>query len=433
MTADATVGASFAPAPAAKYSLNVAVQGSGRVTSSPAGIDCGSACSASYVAGTAVTLAPSAAAGWAFTGWSGACLGTNGCSIVLNSDASVGASFQQPPPPPEDECSGLLPAALGTPVVATLPRNGCLYGTSDDGTGNYLLGYNIDGQFETDQAWKFYAIQNGSPVNVGDAGIRGGSQTGTAVLSQPSGFSVVQTQPAPGNSVVSWYSHEGVLTSSSMLALELGGDSSLGVGVDPSGGLAVARSYKSGSGWVSEYQRFSKSGEVEAPWVKIDAGLRHAAVAVGVVLSGHALVVEMSDQPGILQARWVERNGAALTGWFSLPQATFSLQFLMDGSLFLGSYRLEDAAIAISNVPAWLSLRSQNRLEVVRNGKGYASWGTQGPCPGELEVIAASGKTCGCLAVPRLSNESSIGRDGSLIVPHADPICRYDLYPQVLR
>ena len=51
--------------------------GSGTVTSSPRGIDCHSACSASFGEGTVVTLTATPAAGSTFTGWSGAgCSGT---------------------------------------------------------------------------------------------------------------------------------------------------------------------------------------------------------------------------------------------------------------------------------------------------------------------------------------------------------------------
>src|SRR5439155_65795 len=45
--------------------------GSGTVTSSPAGISCGTTCSASFTSGTMVTLTAAPAAGSTFTGWSG--------------------------------------------------------------------------------------------------------------------------------------------------------------------------------------------------------------------------------------------------------------------------------------------------------------------------------------------------------------------------
>lgn len=67
--------------------------GSGSVTSSPSGINCGSSCTAGYADGTSVTLTATAAAGSAFTGWSGACSGTSSCVVTMSADKSVTATF----------------------------------------------------------------------------------------------------------------------------------------------------------------------------------------------------------------------------------------------------------------------------------------------------------------------------------------------------
>src|SRR5262249_62233365 len=68
--------------------------GPGTVTSSPAGINCGSDCSEAYALGTAVTLTAFPAAGGVFTGWSGACAGQgNPCQVTMTADQSVTASF----------------------------------------------------------------------------------------------------------------------------------------------------------------------------------------------------------------------------------------------------------------------------------------------------------------------------------------------------
>ena len=77
------------------YTLSVSRQGtgSGTVTSNPAGINCGSTCSTSYVAGTSVTLVAYPASGSSFTGWGGACSGTSSCTVSMDSARSVTASF----------------------------------------------------------------------------------------------------------------------------------------------------------------------------------------------------------------------------------------------------------------------------------------------------------------------------------------------------
>ena len=68
--------------------------GSGTVTSSPAGINCGSTCSAAFVSGTPVTLSATPAAGSTFTGWSGGgCSGTGTCVVAMNADTTVTAGF----------------------------------------------------------------------------------------------------------------------------------------------------------------------------------------------------------------------------------------------------------------------------------------------------------------------------------------------------
>ena len=80
--------------------LSVALSGQGRVSSTPAGIDCAPTCFASFASGTSVGLSAIPASGWRFTGWSGACGGSAGCALTLSSTASVTATFERLPPPP---------------------------------------------------------------------------------------------------------------------------------------------------------------------------------------------------------------------------------------------------------------------------------------------------------------------------------------------
>jgi len=78
------------------YSLSVATAGAGTVTSSPSGIICGTNCSASYTSGTNVTLTASAASGYSFSGWSGACSGLGAsCTVSMTGARSVTATFSQ--------------------------------------------------------------------------------------------------------------------------------------------------------------------------------------------------------------------------------------------------------------------------------------------------------------------------------------------------
>jgi DNA-binding beta-propeller fold protein YncE len=75
--------------------------GTGGVTSNPAGINCGSTCSASFPPGTSITLTAAADVGSTFTGWSGGgCSGTGTCTLTLNSNTTVTAGFSVPVPNP---------------------------------------------------------------------------------------------------------------------------------------------------------------------------------------------------------------------------------------------------------------------------------------------------------------------------------------------
>ncbi|MBW1645963.1 MAG: hypothetical protein JRJ56_06505, partial [Deltaproteobacteria bacterium] len=96
------------------HKLTVTVHGSGKVVSSPAGIDCRTdaltgdqTCTYDFLVGTAVALTATPINGdgytASFTGWSGGgCSGDGACAVTMNSDISVEANF----------------AALGTPVFA---------------------------------------------------------------------------------------------------------------------------------------------------------------------------------------------------------------------------------------------------------------------------------------------------------------------------
>jgi hypothetical protein len=74
-------------------SVTKAGAGGGTVTSSPAGINCGSTCTVHYSSGTSVTLTAAAASGSTFTGWSGACTGTGICTVSMTAARSVTAAF----------------------------------------------------------------------------------------------------------------------------------------------------------------------------------------------------------------------------------------------------------------------------------------------------------------------------------------------------
>jgi hypothetical protein len=68
--------------------------GTGTVSSVPAGIDCGETCSSSFASGTVVTLTATPADGSTFVGWgAGPCEGTGTCTFTITSATTVVANF----------------------------------------------------------------------------------------------------------------------------------------------------------------------------------------------------------------------------------------------------------------------------------------------------------------------------------------------------
>jgi hypothetical protein len=117
------------PAPV-KLEIAKSGSGSGSVTSVPAGIDCGSTCSASFDAGTLLTLSATASPGSLFTGWSGGgpgCIQLAPCQPNTGiSDQTVTANFELLPPP-----SCIVPGVKGK----TLARAKALISKAHCGVG----------------------------------------------------------------------------------------------------------------------------------------------------------------------------------------------------------------------------------------------------------------------------------------------------------
>lgn len=95
MTAARSITATFtAPITSATLTVRKAGNGDGRVTSTPAGINCGTTCSHSFATGTLVTLRATPRRNSTFTGWAGACTGTAAtCRVRMTVARTVTATF----------------------------------------------------------------------------------------------------------------------------------------------------------------------------------------------------------------------------------------------------------------------------------------------------------------------------------------------------
>ncbi len=122
------------------YNLTTAVAGIGRVTSSPAGIDCGATCTAPFVLPWPVTLTAVPGSGQVFSSWSGACSGTSPTTTVaMDAARSCTATFAAPPAPapPAPPPSFVSPTNPPPPVVTVE--------TSGMGQGRFSLAGSFTG------------------------------------------------------------------------------------------------------------------------------------------------------------------------------------------------------------------------------------------------------------------------------------------------
>jgi len=227
MDAPKTVGAVFNLI-GFPVSVAFAGTGAGRVTSSPAGIDCDADCAATFVTGHTVTLTAAAAAGSTFVGWSGACSGTGTCSIAsLSAAATVTATFTKgvqvsvaragngggrvTSSPAGIDCGALCAALLSGPVTLTVTPDATSsfagWTGACVGTGDCVLDVNATPLAATATFTRnsYVLTVNRTPggnVVSGDGGINCG-----AICSAPYlGLTVVSlnAKPDPGFAFIAW-------------------------------------------------------------------------------------------------------------------------------------------------------------------------------------------------------------------------------------
>ena len=102
--------------------LTVNVSGPGTVTGE--GINCGatgSDCAEAYPDGTEVVLSQTPSAGASFTGWSGGCSGSGDCTVTLNVDTAVTATFSAQPSGGGSSSAPTAPTASSTSTTPTPP------------------------------------------------------------------------------------------------------------------------------------------------------------------------------------------------------------------------------------------------------------------------------------------------------------------------
>ena len=138
------------PPATADLDVTNAGTGTGTVTSSPGGINCGVDCSHTYLEGTPVVLTADPEPGSTFAGWSGDCTGTSTCNVTMSTNRSVTATFDDIPDPVTHSLT-IAEAGTGTGSVQCSPACATEYDegtevtlTADPGTGSSFTGWSGD-------------------------------------------------------------------------------------------------------------------------------------------------------------------------------------------------------------------------------------------------------------------------------------------------
>ncbi|TMB15409.1 MAG: DUF3466 family protein [Deltaproteobacteria bacterium] len=123
--------------PVQQFGLRIGVNGQGSIQSSPAGINCGQVCAAAFDQGTSVALTAAPASGFRFDGWGGACSGPGGCTVTMQGETQVWATFAAIPP--TQHAMTVILTGTGSGTVSSQP-NGIDCGstcsaTFDEGVG----------------------------------------------------------------------------------------------------------------------------------------------------------------------------------------------------------------------------------------------------------------------------------------------------------
>ncbi|MGH3144054.1 MAG: InlB B-repeat-containing protein [Gaiellales bacterium] len=77
------------------FRLTTSVGGRGKISSTPGGVSCPGRCTAAFKADSNIRLRASASPGVRFAGWTGSCRGTKPCTVKLNRNRTVRATFRR--------------------------------------------------------------------------------------------------------------------------------------------------------------------------------------------------------------------------------------------------------------------------------------------------------------------------------------------------
>lgn len=388
----------------------------------------------------------------------------------------------QPSGPAEPTCDELMPPSLGAGVQVRVPSpdpGGCWFppgnieGTSDR-RGTFAL--MTERPIATPVA-NFAVIHEGVALLVGANSTRCDfARSSCLVMPQASGFLTFFQSPSDGSAYLWADSSEGVLTRSEDLNREscLAGRpdclASTMAAADPSSGTAIIRTWydpATPAEPFSEYRRYGADGAPESDWIELSRG--RTALVHGVTHSGNVLVIfgdhwsAGQTRTLVREGRWYDRSGVPITDWFPLHlpasstavnqarASSFSreMQAIAPDQLFLvlgaGDPAIQaalftDGRPGADEPPSWLRERAGAEFFEISGGRALAARDSAW-CPGSLEILTRSGRSCGCLSGAGLPTAApnvrpAVGRDGSVIVGNHEAVdshCPYRVYPRLLQ
>ena len=420
LDANRAVGAIFSrlgpPSPGAvRVSVTFTGNGTGRVTSSPAGISCPGSCSMDVTTGVSVTMEGRADSGSTFAGFGGACSGPK-CTFDARSDAQVYADFEVTPPPPPPpplppECNGLAPAAISPVVAAQHAGASCSNGMGD---GQVTVALETHGASSGVELY-FH--------NEGDGALKGNTVgelrnfTG-GFTQQPNGFTAILRSAAERRSF-SGHFYMPPPQDAAKHGTTMFGDA----GFQPlsGGGLIVAGDFNTSSAAPIRHQVAKMAEDTSVLWAR-DLAAKGPMFGLGGDASDNVIVITGGGS-GSITAQWFDRQGNPLTGEF-VVLASFSPGYntWFEVAPLIGSgvamrrvdqqddasgrpYRtsawlavLPTGMASPQDVPLWLKDRPNTNLDIARSGKAYAFLPLGAPdadCGQKIEIVAPNGTACG--------------------------------------
>jgi hypothetical protein len=427
----------------ARFAVAVTATGSGRVTSTPAGIDCGTACTASFAAGTHLSLAATPSAGWHLLGWGGACSGAGACDLSVATDLIVSANFgpDQPLPNP---CADIAPPADEAMRQYVLSwEDICLPGVGDgSGTLAFSAAFNQAG---SRGASIEFVSSSGRFLQMHSL------VAGPNLLQQPDGIAAVSGPGyygGPPNLIaLPRWDHAG---NEFAAGARYGDRSHVASAANPDGGVLLAGDFSASYSGPTEHAAAMFTGGSVAfavVWGPKPLASAGTVFGAGVDLLGRSLVVTdgaAKSGSGSISGQWFDRDGTALTGEFLLirgftpgPSTWFEASPLIGSGLVvrrmdsdrglhsLAMVVVASAATTASAAPDWMVSRRDVQLQPARGRRAYATLPYGAPnvaCSQRVEVLAADGTSCGARDYPIAegtcdTQDLTLAVDGTVIQP----------------